>query len=391
MSEALSRALGRVESETIAHYRHLHAHPELSWEEEGTARYVEKTLREIGYEPRRLAETGVVVDIPKSGGSDSLSEARILRADMDAVAVDENTGLDFASTCPGKMHACGHDAHTAILLSVAKVLTDCAPLPRDIRLVFQPAEEVSPSGSQKVIEEGVLEGVADVIGLHVWPVLPAGTIGFLPGYITSSAYAFECTLRGPGGHGARPFQTVDLIACATRIIPELLDLPRTTLDPLTQPAIVSVGMIRAGEALNVLPSELRFGGTMRGFDEDVTRGLGESIGETIAAHAESAGAEYEVELRRGPPAVRNDPDLTAAAKEVTSTLFGEDSVRQLISASMGSEDFGQFTDRVPGLLLRVGSTAPGKTEHPLHSSRFTIDERTLRVGVGVMAGLAYSA
>lgn len=375
----------KIHRRVVSHYHQLHRHPELSWQEERTASYVEQTLRDLGLEPVRRAGTGVVADLP---GKANLPR-RALRADLDAISAHEATGLPHASENPGVMHACGHDAHTAILLGVAEVLQEDASLRRrPLRLIFQPAEEALPSGANQVIKEGALDDVGEIVSLHVWPSIRSGTVGLREGILAAAADAFECLLKGPGGHGARPHETVDLVALAARVIAVLVAIPRTHLDPLKQAAVISVGTIHGGESYNVIPDEVRFCGTVRTLDPSARDALPRHMETVIRNLAQPEGAEHEFLYHEGPPSLRNDPRLTRLAATVARALYGSGSVTHLEHPSMGSEDFAHFTERVPGVLVRLGCAPEDGEGHPLHSSFFQVDEWALAVGVGIMTGLA---
>ena len=374
-----------VHRQVVSHYHQLHRYPELSWQEERTAAYIEQTLRDLGLEPVRIAGTGVVADL---AGKEGLPP-RALRADIDAIAAHEATGLPHCSRNPGVMHACGHDAHTAILLGVAEVLQSRANAhERPLRLIFQPAEEVVPSGAVRLIEEGVLEGISDIVTLHTWPELESGIVGLREGLVTAAADAFECVLRGPGGHAARPHETVDLVGLAARMVGLLVDLPRMRLDPLRQPAVVTVGVIHGGQSLNVIPDEVRFGGTIRTVDADVGRELAAHMETLVRNSAGPAGAECEFRTLQGPPALRNDPQLARLAQAVALELYGPSSIAHLDCPSMGSEDFAHYTREIPGLLIRLGCGPRGRQGMPLHGRRFTVDEAALEVGVAMLTGMA---
>jgi amidohydrolase len=369
----------------VSHAKHLHAHPELSWAEEKTAAYVEGVLSDLGIPSRRMAGTGVVADLP---GRESLP-MRALRADLDALATHELTGLPHASTTPGLMHACGHDIHTSVLLGAAEVLQHLeAHRRRPLRLIFQPAEETDPSGAGVLIEEGVLDGVGDIIGLHVWPSLPTGTVGLREGLLTAAADQWQCTLRGPGGHTARPHETVDLVPLAARVIGALVDLPRARFDPVRQLTLVSVGTIHGGEAFNVLPDTVTFSGTLRTLDPLVRPVVSEAMEMVARSICESAGATVEWVYTEGVPPAVNHPILSSLAREVVTGLFGPEAAVSIDRPSMGAEDFAHYTTRVPGFLFRLGSTPHGAEVRPLHSSHFEADPAAAPVGVAVLAGLA---
>jgi amidohydrolase len=382
---AVDRAAERAAGRTAEHFRRLHRHPELGWEEERTAAYVEAVLRGLGLTPRRLARTGVVADL---AGTTDLPR-RALRADLDALAAEEMTGLPYASERPGVMHACGHDAHAAVLLGAAEVLQDLAPLRRRaVRFLFQPAEELEPSGARALIAEGALEGIGDIVGFHVWPALTAGTIGLREGAVTAAADRWECELRGPGGHAARPHETVDLVALAARAIGLLVELPRRRLDPLRQPAVVTATRIHGGEAFNVIPSEVSFGGTIRTLDAESRSVLAREMEALARSLCEAAGARVDWRYELGSPPLVNDSAFVAFAREALGAVLGGGSVVPIEHPSLGSEDFSHYAAVVPGLYLRLGSTAPGAEAHPLHSTRFRVAEAALPVGVRALAGLA---
>jgi len=383
--EQILRAAEEVTTDVVRHYRHLHSRPELSWQEEETAAYVESVLGELSLQPHRYAKTGIWLELAEPAGA----ARRVLRADMDAIPQDEETGLPHTSTRPGVMHGCGHDAHTAMLLGAAAVLAkleDSRPYP--LRFIFQPAEEVSPSGAQAALEEGLLEGVGDSFSLHVWPHLAVGSIGVRSGVVAAAADRWECVLRGPGGHSARPYQTVDLLQLAARIIPALVDIPRTQLDPLRAPAVVTASSIQGGDAFNVLPTSVRLRGTVRTLDPEVEARVLQVMESTVRAFVQTAGASVDWVAWRSAPPLLNDAGLAAASETLVASLFGTEAIVPTEFPSLGSDDFAFFSEAVPSLYLRVGCRALGAEEHPLHSSRFSISEGALGVGVALLAGLA---
>ncbi len=378
-------ALERVRGAMIEHFHRLHAAPELSWHEEKTAAYIGSVLESLGLAPRVVAGTGWAVDLP---GDDSRPR-RALRSDHDAVAIQESTDLPYASKVSGVMHACGHDAHTSILLAVAATLLQIEASHRPpIRLIFQPAEEALDSGAIRMLEEGVLDGVHDIIGLHVWPSFATGTVGLREGILSAAADCWECTLRGPGGHGARPHETADLVALAARIITGLTNMPRRVLDPVKQPAVVSATQMHGGHAFNVIPTEVRVCGTARTLGLEAQRLLSTSMEDYCRDVAAAGGAELTWTLQAGPPLLVNDPRLTRRARDLLSEMFGRHRVLDIEHPSLGSEDFSKFTERVPGMILRLGCTAEGQEPYPLHSSHFKVDEAALDTGVRALCRLA---
>lgn len=381
----IDMASRRARRAMIEHFHRLHAAPELSWHEEKTASYIGAVLEGLGLEPRAFAGTGWAVDLP---GDDSRAR-RALRSDHDAVAIQEATELSYASRVSGVMHACGHDAHTSILLAAAAVLLEIEERRRPpLRLIFQPAEEALDSGASRMIEEGVLDGVHDIIGLHVWPAFATGAIGLREGILAAAADCWECTLRGPGGHGARPHETADLVALAARIITGLTSMPRRVLDPVRQPAVVTATQMHGGHAFNVIPREVRVCGTVRTLGIESRRLLSTSMETYCRDVAAQGGAELVWTLTAGPPLLINDPGLTRRARDLLSEMLGSHRVLEVEHPSLGSEDFSRFVERVPGLLLRLGCTAGGQHPYPLHSSHFKVDEAALDTGVRAMCRLA---
>lgn len=382
---AIGVAFDTVRGAMIRHFHRLHAAPELSWHEEKTAGYIRSVLEALGLKPRAFAGTGYAVDLP--GGGDR--PRRALRSDHDAVAIQEATELPYASRVSGVMHACGHDAHTSILLAAAAVLMQIEERKRPpLRLIFQPAEEALDSGASRMLEEGVLDGVHDIIGLHVWPSLATGVVGVREGILSAAADCWECTLRGPGGHGARPHETADLVSLAARIITGLTEMPRRVLDPVKQPAVVTATQMHGGHAFNVVPREVRVCGTVRTLGLEARRQLTSRMEKLCRDLAADAGAELAWTLTPGPPLLVNDPVLTRRARDLLTDMLGGHRVVDIEHPSLGSEDFSKFTEQVPGLLLRLGCTAEDQEPFPLHSSHFKVDPAALETGVRAMCRLA---
>ena len=385
----LLAAVARADPSVRAHYRTLHRQPELSWEEEQTAAYVELTLGALGLTPRRIAGTGVVVDLE---GADPSLPMRLLRADLDAIVGQEASGLECSSERDGVMHGCGHDAHTAILLGAAAVLCELEEeRRRPLRLLFQPAEETNPSGAPLCIDEGVLSGVHDVVSLHVWPALQTGKVGLRRGVVTAAADRWECILRGPGGHSARPHETVDLVALAASIVTDLVDLPRRHCDPLRQTSVVTVATISGGDVCNVIPAQVRFGGTVRALDDASRQRIEDAMESVARAAAQNASAEIDWIYDRGAPALTNDPTLVAEWERHVEAFFPDGTDVEIDWPSLGSEDFAYFCHHRPGLLLRLGCSRGGEKWYPLHSPHFVVDEGALAVGVSAMAALGLGA
>ena len=377
--------------EVVRLRRALHRRPELAFEEHETAALIAETLRDLGLDPTTgVAQTGVVAHI--EGGRPGPTVA--LRADIDALPITEATGLDFASEVDGKMHACGHDAHSAMLLGAASVLQEVREdLAGTVRLVFQPSEEKAPGGASVMIEEGVLgemgghARVDRIFGQHVFPELPAGMIGVRGGMFMASADEVYLTVRGKGGHAAAPERLVDAVLVQAHVLTALQAVVSRNRPPGV-PSILSFGRIEAAGATNVLPDVVRLDGTFRSMDEDWRFRAHDLIRRTAEKTAEAFGATCEVKITVGYPALRNDEDAAAFARATAVALVGEDRVMDL-PMWYASEDFAFYTEAVPGCftILGVGNEAAGITSG-LHTPTMTVDEDALRTGTAFLAALA---
>lgn len=372
-----------AELETLIRTRRdLHRHPELAFQEHRTAGIAAERLRTAGFEVRTgIARTGVVGTLRGAGGGPTL----MLRADMDALPILEETAHDYTSSASGVMHACGHDAHVAIGLAVAERLARSREeWSGTIRCLFQPAEEVG-NGARAMIEEGVLDGVDAALGLHVWTSLPSGELGVAPGPLMASAASFEARVIGRGGHGAMPHETIDPVFLATQLVQAWQGLVSRFTSPL-EPAVITVSAIQAGEAYNVIPDSALLRGTVRSFDVAVTHELErrmEALGRGLAG-AWGAGFEFRFEVDT-PPTV-NDARVAEVVRGAAIAVAGADAVRSGPEVrTMGAEDFGEFLQRVPGCFFFVGAgSEEAGAVHPHHSPRFEICEKSLPLGVEVM-------
>lgn len=357
--------------------RAIHRRPELGFEEHETATLIERELDGLGIEHRRVAGTGVIARI------DGIPGGRVvaLRADMDALPIGERTGLPFASEVEGRMHACGHDAHTAMLLGAAHVLAARrAELRGSVVLLFQPAEE-GPGGALPMIEAGALDDprVEAIAMLHVDPRLDAGTIGIVPGPVNASCDELYIDVRGVGGHGAYPHNAVDAIPASAAIVLALQNVVARETDPLAS-AVVTIGTIAGGYRNNVIADEIAMSGTLRAHDPAVRDELEARVRRIVAGVAAAYGVRAEVRVVRGYPPVINDEAL---ARAFAQYLRENSSIAVLQPApTMGGEDFSYFAERVPGLLIRLGVRNEAvEAVHSLHSSAFRLDESVLPRGV----------
>jgi amidohydrolase len=373
-----------VAARAIEIRREIHRHPELGFEEERTAALVERELDLLGIEHRRIAKTGVV-GIVRGGRPGKVAG---LRADMDALPLDERSGESFSSEVSGKMHACGHDAHTAMLLGAARTLqADRATLCGTTVLLFQPAEE-GPGGALPMIDEGAMDDpkVDAVAMLHVDVRLDTGTVGFIPGACNAAADEFHVTIEGKGGHGASPHTAVDAIPCAAATVLALQNIAARETDPL-KTIVVTIGTIEGGYRNNIIADRVFMTGTFRTQDariRDEIEGRARRIVENVAA---AYGAKGTLDVLYGYPAVVNDPEL---ARTFRAYMAAETDVPVLEpAATMGGEDFAYFAQRAPGLLIRHGirNVAKGSV-HPGHSPQFRLDEDALSYGIATLVAFA---
>jgi hippurate hydrolase len=369
--------------------RELHRHPELSWHETRTSGFVGEVLDELGIPHRRVMETGIVAELQGSPGVPVVA----LRADLDGLPIHEETGLAFASEETGVMHACGHDAHTAMVLGAAEMLRLESELPAPVRLIFQPAEEVG-AGAQGMLEAGVLDGVGAIFGGHVDRHFPTGVLVIADGVVNAATDAFRIRITGQEGHAARPHEAIDAVVVGSLIVMAIQTIVSREIDP-AHPSVISVGRFDAGTAHNVIAGQAILAGTIRAQDPEVREHLQRSIRRICESVAQLHQANLELSFEEGTPPLVNRHDTADLAREAGITAVGRDSVRSFIrGANMGGEDFAWYLERVPGCYIRFGARLPGREGFPAHSSRFEFDEQVLSVGaawfheVALVAGRA---
>ena len=358
--------------------RHLHAHPELSGQEHQTAALVAGELRKYGWRVKEaVGRTGVIAELGPSNGA-----VVGFRIDMDALPVEERTGLDYASLHQGLMHACGHDLHTCIGLGVARLLAaEESSVETGVRLLFQPAEEIA-EGARWMRKDGATDQLNALFGVHVFPELPVGTVGVRSGALTAAAGELEILIIGEGGHGAKPHQSIDAIWIASKIVSGLQESISRGLDAL-QPVVISFGKIEGGKAFNVIADRVRLLGTVRCLDNSLHETLPAWITETVQSIAQSFGGKANVNYRCITPIVYNDPELTRLLESCAVSLLGEENVVRLDRPSLGAEDFAELLRDVPGTMFRLG-VAGANGCAPLHNGQFSLDERSLVVGIEVI-------
>jgi amidohydrolase len=384
--EALRELAASVHAFAVAARRHLHQNPELSFQEKETGAFVAAELRAMGYEP----ETGVGghgVKLVLRGNRPGPTIA--LRADMDALPIQEETGLPFASQKPGVMHACGHDMHTATLLATAKAVKAWADdLAGNLVFLFQPAEESLPGGAKLMIEAGALQNppVDAIFGLHVIPSLPVGTMEFGSGPVMAAPDSFRIVIRGKGGHAAFPHEAIDPVLAAGHVIVQMQQLVSRNLSPFQQ-AVVGVSAVHGGKADNVIPDEVELVGTVRTLDPAVRALIPGRMEAVVRGVCESVGATYAFEYQHGYPAVVNTEAETSVARTVAQSVLGADRIGRMHPV-MGGEDFSFYLEQVPGSFGLLGAKPADATEvHGLHTSRLILDEEAMKHGVAFYLGL----
>ena len=376
--------------EFIAIRHHLHTHPELSYKEFETSKFVQSKLSSYGISFELKATTGVLGIIK---GKNPDSRVIALRADMDALPIQEENEVEYKSQNAGVMHACGHDVHTTVLLGAAKMLNELKDeWEGTIKLIFQPGEERNPGGASYMIKDGVLEDPKPqaIFGLHVHPGLDLGKLSFRKGRVMASADEIYITIRSKGGHAATPHLTADTVLIASHLIVSLQQIISRNNNP-TSPSVLSICSIQGGHTTNVIPSEVKLMGTFRAMDETWRKKAHELIRKQAVGLVESMGAEIDLHIDIGYPTVDNDPALTENGWRLAEEYMGKENISET-EMRMGAEDFGFYTQVIPGCFYRLGVRNSEKgIVHNVHTPKFNIDERAIEIGMGMMTWLGASA
>jgi len=374
----------QIHDQLIEWRRAIHRQPELGFDVYRTAEMVAQTLSDLGVEVQTgVGKTGVVGYLGEGEGP-----VIAIRADMDALPIQEVSAVEYASQVPGVMHACGHDAHTAMLLGVAKLLSQ-EKLPGQVRLLFQPSEEnfdaEGISGAPRMIADGALQGVQRVIALHVDGTLESGKVNAEDGPVGAAVDTFKAYIVGNGGHGASPHLAMDPIWLASHVLSALYAIPSRRVSPL-ESCVVTVGVIQGGSAENVIPDEVYLKGTLRSYSEEVREKLIQEV-ERALALSRNYGGDYRLHIERGYPVTSNDPQVAGWLRQVGSVLLGADNVGTQ-QKTMGAEDFSYMIEAAPGAMFRLGTKFPGGEARYLHTSNFDLDESALPIGCAIMAETA---
>jgi hippurate hydrolase len=379
---AIINRIGEFHQDMAEWRRDLHEHPELGFEEQRTSAIVAGKLKAFGFDEVHtgIAKTGVVGVLRAGGGSSAIG----LRADMDALPISEASGVAHASRTPGKMHACGHDGHTTMLLGAARYLAETRNFDGTVYLIFQPAEEML-GGGRVMLEEGLLDRfpMTRLFGLHNWPGMPVGTFSVRPGPMMAAADRFTLTLQGQGGHGAMPHITRDPLPAAAQIVLALQTIVARNVDPVKQ-AVVSVTQIHGGDAYNVIPQTALIAGTCRSFAPEVRDLIERRVGAIAHGVGEALQIEVDVRYERGYPPTVNSEVETDLAADVAAEVVGDDRVDRATPPVMGAEDFAYMLEQRPGSYIFLGG---GRPEAPLHSPQYDFNDEALTIGASYWARL----
>lgn len=378
MNKILRKALS-IKNYIIRIRRELHKHPELAFEEKWTHKFISKELKALSLNPVKINKTGIIVDIGK--GNNKIG----LRADMDALPINEENELPFKSINDGVMHACGHDTHMAMLLGAAKLLT-LNPVERPVRLLFQPSEERTPGGAKGMIKEGALEGISEIFGIHIEPELEIGCLEIRPGPMMAAPDETDIIIKGTGGHAAEPHKTVDIIYATSLFINEIQGLVSRKSEP-TKPVVISICSIHGGSTYNIIPTNVRLKGTVRTIDKESWQNIPQWIDYILKGISLSYGIEYELLYKRGYPILKNDEKKTKKLICIAQEIFKN--IEIMDDPVMGGEDFAYYLEKIPGSFAFIGGANKKKGIYSkLHTPHFIIDEDVLPMGTALLYALA---
>jgi amidohydrolase len=385
MLTELNERLEELFPEMVELRRHFHRYPELSFQEEATPVAIGEYLMNLGIEVKTGVGGRGVIGIIR-GGKPGKTVA--LRADFDALPIQDEKDVPYKSQVPGVMHACGHDAHTAALLGAAKALNEQKDqLHGTVVLIHQFAEEIAPGGAIAMIEDGCLDGVDAIFGTHLWSSIPVGQIRYRSGAIMAAADKFTITINGKGGHGAAPHETVDSIAIGMTLINSLQQIVSRRVDPL-KPAVLTVSSFHAGDAFNVIADSAQMIGTVRTFERELQDLIIENMEKLTTSVAEGAGGKASLNYEKGYPAVVNHQKETTLLQDIAVNLLGEDQVIEMTPV-MGGEDFSYYLQKVPGTFFFTGVGNPEKgADYPHHHPKFDLDEKGMLIAAQALAGAA---
>jgi hippurate hydrolase len=390
LREKIQALAAQYTIDAVAIRHHLHMHPELSYQEFETSKFIRQQLTEYGIAHQVMADTGVVGIIE---GRNPASRVIALRADIDALPIEEENAVPYKSRHPGVMHACGHDVHTTVLLGAARILQELREeWEGTVKLIFQPGEERNPGGASIMIREGVLENPKPqcIFGLHVHPQMETGKLSFRGGKVMASADEIYITIKGKGGHAAAPHLTVDTILCASQVIVSLQQIVSRNCSPFS-PSVLSICSVQGGHTTNVIPSEVKLMGTFRTMDESWRFKAHQLIEQQARSVAEGMGADIDIRIDVGYPNVYNHEELNTAARALAEDFMGKEHVLET-ELRMGAEDFGYYSQVIPGCFYRLGTGNIDKgITSGVHTPTFNIDETAIPMGMGIMAWLGARA
>ncbi|MFP3392566.1 amidohydrolase [Brevibacillus sp. SIMBA_040] len=378
MSWNAEKLAAEVAEQVVAWRRYLHQHPELSFQEDKTSQFVYETLESFGnLELSRPTKTSIVARLIGSEPGKVLG----IRADIDALPIHEENQVPYASNQPGVMHACGHDGHTAMLLGAAKILSGYKDkIKGEVRFIFQHAEELPPGGAAEIVRSGAADGMDSIIGIHLASYLPVGKFGVLYGALTSSTDRFDITIQGKGGHSSQPEMTVDPIVIGASVISHLQQIVSRNVSALDK-VVISVTMLNAGTAYNIIPDTLTITGSTRCFDEEIRKNIPIWIEKIVKGITDAHGASYEFTYSLGYTSVVNDQNVTKLMEDTIRERWGEEDI-VFIDPVMPGEDFSEYLKKAPGCFIQLGAGNPEKGfTYPHHHPRFDFDEDCLVRGV----------